>query len=75
MCIHPGQVEVVNEVYTPDAHRVAQAQALLERYDRALADGAGVLLDDGGRMVDEAVVRSARRVLAMSGPSGGEEQS
>ncbi len=75
MCIHPGQVEVVNEVYTPDAQRVAEAQALLERYDRALADGAGVLLDDGGRMVDEAVVRSARRVLAMSGPSGREEQS
>jgi citrate lyase subunit beta / citryl-CoA lyase len=69
MCIHPSQVVVVNDVFTPDTQRVAEAQALLERYDQAVARGAGVLVDDGGRMVDEAVVRSARRVLAMSRPA------
>ncbi len=68
-CIHPSQVVVVNDVFTPDTQRVADAEALLERYDQAVASGTGVLVDDGGRMVDEAVVRSARRVLAMSRPA------
>ncbi|MGR7025812.1 HpcH/HpaI aldolase/citrate lyase family protein [Geodermatophilus sp. URMC 62] len=73
MCIHPSQVLVVNDVFTPDAQRVADAEALLQRYDQALARGAGVLVDDSGRMVDEAVVRSARRVLAMSRPGPSRE--
>jgi citrate lyase subunit beta / citryl-CoA lyase len=67
VCIHPKQVPVVHQVFTPDAQRVAGARTLLERYERALTSGDGVLLDDDGRMVDEAVVRSARRVLATSG--------
>jgi len=29
-----------------------------------LADGKGVAVDDNGRMIDEAVVRSARHVLS-----------
>jgi citrate lyase subunit beta / citryl-CoA lyase len=69
MCIHPAQVQVVHEVFTPDAGRVTEAQALVARYEQALGSGRGVLLDEDGRMVDEAVVRSARRVLAMSGHS------
>ena len=75
VCIHPAQVAVVHEVFTPAPERVARAQALVTRHDQALADGAGALLDDEGRMVDEAVVRSARRVLALRGSSTHEEQS
>lgn len=62
-CIHPAQVGVVNDVFTPDAEAVARARALVERFDRAMAAGSGVLVDDDGRMVDEAVVRQARRLL------------
>ena len=75
VCIHPAQVTVVHEVFTPDPERVARAQGLVARYEQALADGTGALLDDEGRMVDEAVVRSARRVLALVAPTTGQEQS
>jgi citrate lyase subunit beta/citryl-CoA lyase len=65
-CIHPAQAAVVNEVFTPDAADVAAARALVERYDAAVAAGLGVFVDDSGRMVDLAVVRQARRTLALA---------
>jgi citrate lyase subunit beta/citryl-CoA lyase len=61
-CIHPAQVSVVNEVFTPAAVELARARDLVARYEAA---GGGVVLDAAGRMVDEAVVRSARRTLAL----------
>lgn len=63
-CIHPAQVSVVNEVFTPSPFEVARARALLAGYEAALAAGDGVFVDESGRMVDLAVVRSARRVVA-----------
>jgi len=60
-CIHPAQVPVVNEVFTPAPEELARARALVARFEAA--DG-GVILDEAGRMVDEAVIRRARRLLA-----------
>lgn len=62
-CIHPAQVDVVNDVFTPSADEVARARRVVELYDTALADGTGACVDDDGRMVDEAVVRAARQLL------------
>ncbi|WP_111511517.1 HpcH/HpaI aldolase/citrate lyase family protein [Mycobacterium kyogaense] len=58
-CIHPAQVTVANAVFTPDPDEVASARELLDQFD---ARGAG--RDASGRMVDEAVLRRARRVIA-----------
>lgn len=63
-CIHPVQIQIVHEVFTPSPDRVDAARRLLDAYQASLTAGAGVLLDDDGRLVDEAVVRSARRLLA-----------
>lgn len=63
-CIHPAQVDVVNEVFTPTGPEVERAERLVRLYDGAVAAGRGVIADDGGKMIDEAVVRSARRVVA-----------
>lgn len=60
-CIHPGQVAVANEVFTPAADEVEAARRLVGRWEFA---GAGVAVDDRGRFVDEAVVRQARLVIA-----------
>ena len=65
--IHPAQVAPINEAFTPGAEEVERARSLLARFDAA---GGGVLTDDHGRMVDEAVVRSARDVLARAGGFG-----
>jgi citrate lyase beta subunit len=62
--IHPAQVPVINQIFTPAPDQVEAARRLVERYDDALDQGIGVCVDEDGRMVDEAVVRTARRVLA-----------
>ncbi|MET7399276.1 CoA ester lyase [Dactylosporangium sp. NPDC005572] len=63
-CIHPAQLPVVNEVFTPSPERLAEAADLVRRYDAAVASGAAVLVGADGRMVDAAVVRAARRLLS-----------
>ena len=60
-CIHPAQVAIANEVFTPTDEEIASAQDILDRLDAA---GSGIALDAQGRMLDEAVARQARRVLA-----------
>ena len=72
-CIHPAQLPVVHEAFTPDPEAVQRAADLLAAYDEALAAGAGAFLDQDGRMVDEALARTARRTLRLahdrSGPA------
>lgn len=63
-CIHPRQVAVVNETFTPSAEAVERATRLVERYKQGLERAEGVMVDDDGLMVDEAVIRQARSVLA-----------
>lgn len=60
-CIHPAQLEVVHEVFERSPDEVAEATDILRRLDEA---AGGVAVDANGRMIDEAVARQARRVLA-----------
>ena len=62
--IHPAQVPVINQAFTPTPEQLEAARRLVERYDGALDQGVGVCVDEDGQMVDEAVVRAARRILA-----------
>jgi citrate lyase subunit beta / citryl-CoA lyase len=58
--IHPAQVPVINDVFSPSAEEVAEARRLVDAFDRS---PSGVITDARGRMVDVAVVRSARELL------------
>ncbi len=58
--IHPDQVEVINEVFSPSAEDIARARRILDAFDAAAAQGRGAVSVDG-RMVDGATVRLARR--------------
>ena len=62
--IHPAQVPVINEVFTPTRGEVGQARRILAAFSKCEQAGAGVMVDDSGQMVDIAVVRSARETLA-----------
>jgi citrate lyase subunit beta / citryl-CoA lyase len=62
--IHPAQVPVINQAFLPTPEQLEAAGRLVERYDGALDQGVGVCVDEDGQMVDEAVVRAARRILA-----------
>ncbi|MDA1330468.1 MAG: CoA ester lyase [Chloroflexi bacterium] len=63
LVIHPQQVEVVNSVWTPSRAERAAAQDLLTAYEQHQAHGIGVF-SQNGRMVDEALIRQARQILA-----------
>ena len=62
--LHPSQVPVINPAFGPSADELASAATLVASYDEALASGRGAVTDEHGRMVDEAVVRRARQLLA-----------
>jgi citrate lyase subunit beta/citryl-CoA lyase len=68
--VHPAQVPVINEVFTPSSAEMEQAAMVVERFDAAAASGSGVAVTGDGRMIDEAVVRAARRVLARGRQAG-----
>ena len=57
MCIHPRQVGLAHQVFTPAPEEVAHARAVVA------AGAAGVAVVDG-QMVDDVHVRMARAVLA-----------
>jgi citrate lyase beta subunit len=63
MAIHPKQVEVINDVFTPAAADVERATRVVAAYETARAAGEGVTTLDG-RMVELPVVERARRILA-----------
>lgn len=65
-CIHPAQVAVVNEVFTPAPDQVAWAREVIRLMDEAVGRGVGVVVGPDGRMVDEAVIRQARRVIGLA---------
>jgi citrate lyase subunit beta/citryl-CoA lyase len=64
--IHPSQVPIVNEIFTPRDNEIADARGLLDRLGDEAASGTGAFVVEDGRFVDRAVVESARRTLALA---------
>jgi citrate lyase subunit beta/citryl-CoA lyase len=60
MAIHPAQVPVINEAFTPSPETLAQARAIVEAF--AANPGVGVV-GIGGEMIDRPHLRRAERVL------------
>jgi len=61
-CIHPGQLDTANTVFSPTDAEVAAAAALVKAFDNAVAAGQGAATHDG-RMIDAASLRMARTIL------------
>lgn len=61
-CIHPAQLEAVNEAFTPAAEEVADAQRIVDASREAANAGRGSASLDG-KMIDAASVRIAWVVL------------
>lgn len=64
MAIHPAQVSILNDAFTPSPEAVAEAQAVIALFAANL--GAGVLERDG-KMLDAPHLRQARSVLHRAG--------
>ncbi len=66
LCIHPGQVALTNEAFTPSDADVERARRLLTAYAEAQERGLAAI-DFEGQMVDEPLASQARSVLARAG--------
>ena len=59
--IHPDQIDIINEVFTPSQKDIDLAAKVLEADAKAAADGKGAVAVEG-RMVDQATVRMAKQL-------------
>ncbi len=59
--IHPSQIDIINEVFTPSQEEIALAAKVIEAIAQAGAEGKGAVAVEG-RMVDQATVRLASQL-------------
>ena len=70
-CIHPNQIALVHEVYTPTDKEIAHAKRVVEVYKEAMANGSGAIALDG-KMIDMPIVLRAKATLEYAVASGKE---
>ncbi len=63
--IHPAQLDIINETFSPSAEEIAYARQIMAAWEEAKAAGRGSLAMDG-RMVDVPVVKRAQNLLAFA---------
>jgi citrate lyase subunit beta / citryl-CoA lyase len=63
--IHPGQVDIANEVWAPTDAEIEHARRVIDAFEEGLAEGRGVVTVDG-RMIENLHVENARRTLAVA---------
>ena len=61
-CIHPGQVTIVNEEYTPTAEEVEYARKVIAMDKAAASSGRGSFSLDG-KMIDIPIIVRAEKLL------------
>ena len=62
-CIHPAQVPILNETFSPTSDEISKAERIVAAYDKAMADGSGAIELDG-KMIDVPIANRARRILS-----------
>ncbi|HQZ34487.1 MAG TPA: CoA ester lyase [Ilumatobacteraceae bacterium] len=63
--IHPGQVDICNEVWAPSQADIDNARGLIAAFDEAIAEGKGVVTYNG-QMIENLHVANAQRILAVA---------
>jgi malyl-CoA/(S)-citramalyl-CoA lyase len=61
-CIHPSQVELANEVFSPDQRLVSRTRRIMAAMEEAARTGKGAVSLDG-RLIDQASLRMAQHLL------------
>jgi citrate lyase subunit beta/citryl-CoA lyase len=64
-CIHPRQVPVVNEAFTPSVAEIEKARGIVRAFKEAQAQGRNVV-SVGSKMIDPPVVERALRTIKMA---------
>ena len=61
LAIHPAQVPVINEIFTPSAAEIAFAERVVAAFESSAGRGT-IALD--GKMLDAPHLKQAKRILA-----------
>lgn len=72
-CVHPQQVAVMNEEFSPSAQELADARGVIAAYETALQAGRGAA-EYRGKMVDPPVVARAQELLRRAQPPFSRQQ-
>lgn len=59
--IHPDQIDVINNVFTPSKEEIERAVRIIKAHNEAKAEGKGAVALDG-RMIDHATIRMATKL-------------
>ncbi|HVB98018.1 MAG TPA: CoA ester lyase [Candidatus Dormibacteraeota bacterium] len=65
-CIHPSQIAVIHEVFTPSPDQIARARAIVEAFHAAAARGSGAFLMEDGEFVDIPVAERAQALVNLA---------
>lgn len=65
--IHPAQVEICNRMFSPSEDAVAHARRVIDAFEEAAQNGAGVATVDG-KLVENLHVEMARRTILLAAP-------
>jgi citrate lyase beta subunit len=66
-CIHPKQIPIIHEYFTPSAEEVARAERAVAAFRESGSTGLAVL---DGLMLQKPVLRSSQRILTLARQSG-----
>jgi citrate lyase subunit beta/citryl-CoA lyase len=69
LCIHPRQVAIANEVYTPSREQIDRARQVVDAWEKAKGDGQGVFTFEG-KMIDAPLAAVQERVLERARRAG-----
>lgn len=63
-CIHPAQIETINNIFMPSEQELEKAERLLDMARRNEEKGEGVFMFNG-HMIDKPVIEAAERLLQL----------
>ena len=67
LAIHPAQVPVINDAFTPSGTSIAQAHSIIKAFEDAGNPG---VVGVGGKMYDRPHLRRAERLLVRAAAAG-----
>lgn len=67
--IHPNQIQITQEAFTPSAEAIAYARRIVETFEASQKEGKGAYSLDG-KMIDMPLLRHAEKVLARAKAAG-----
>ena len=72
--IHPSQIDIVNQVFSPTPQEIEQSRAIVRAWTEAVEEGKGVCVVNG-KLVEKLHVEEAERILRLTNAIAGHQDS